>query len=172
MDLTNKTILFADLDDTLIKTVSGRVFAEDEYDFYVCRNVLNAIHDKLPNLQYICIVTNQGGMGIYFTDTEFYNKLLYVRRAIEAILTRYYVRDIEVYYSVCTSLLTDNPKRKPNTGMLSECLHKYIGDDVSKDKMLMIGDASGKEGDYSDSDKQCAINFGIDYIDVRDFVNE
>ena len=31
----------------------------------------------------------------------------------------------------------------------------------------MIGDASGKSGDFSDSDKKCAENFGID---VRDFL--
>lgn len=41
----------------------------------------------------------------------------------------------------------------------------------NKQEMLMIGDASGKEGDFSDSDKKCAENFGIDYIDVRDFLN-
>ena len=41
---------------------------------------------------------------------------------------------------------------------------------ISKDKILMIGDASGKKGDFSDSDKKCAENFGIDYIDVKDFL--
>ena len=35
----------------------------------------------------------------------------------------------------------------------------------------MIGDDSGKPGDFSDSDKKCAENFGIDYIDVEDFIN-
>ena len=35
----------------------------------------------------------------------------------------------------------------------------------------MIGDASGKDGDFSDSDKKCAENFGIEYIDVEDFLN-
>ena len=35
----------------------------------------------------------------------------------------------------------------------------------------MIGDASGKEGQFSDSDKKTAENFGIDYMDVEDFVN-
>lgn len=33
------------------------------------------------------------------------------------------------------------------------------------------GDASGKEGQFSDSDKKCAENFGIDYMDVNDFIN-
>ena len=34
----------------------------------------------------------------------------------------------------------------------------------------MIGNASGKEGQFSDSDKKTAENFGIDYMDVDDFV--
>lgn len=38
-----------------------------------------------------------------------------------------------------------------------------------KSKSLMIGDASGKEGQFSDSDKKCAWNFGIDYLDAEDF---
>ena len=33
----------------------------------------------------------------------------------------------------------------------------------------MIGDASGKEGQFSDSDKLTALNFGIDYMDADDF---
>jgi hypothetical protein len=33
----------------------------------------------------------------------------------------------------------------------------------------MIGDASGKEGQFSDSDKKTAENFGIDYLDIEDF---
>lgn len=41
--------------------------------------------------------------------------------------------------------------------------------DYIKSKSLMIGDASGKEGQFSDSDKRCAENFGIDYFDVEDF---
>lgn len=55
--------------------------------------------------------------------------------------------------------------RKPNTGMLEQLYYQYKVE--SKDKCIMIGDASGKPGD---SDKKCAENFGIDYIDVRDFL--
>ena len=34
----------------------------------------------------------------------------------------------------------------------------------------MIGDASGKPGQFSDSDKRTAENFGIDYLDIEDFL--
>lgn len=39
-----------------------------------------------------------------------------------------------------------------------------------KEKALMIGDASSKPGQFSDSDKKTAENFGIDYMDVEEFV--
>ena len=57
--------------------------------------------------------------------------------------------------------------------MLQSLVEKYVGDDLdySERKSLMIGDASGKEGQFSDSDKKTAENFCIDYIDVNDFVN-
>jgi hypothetical protein len=36
----------------------------------------------------------------------------------------------------------------------------------------MIGDASGYPGDFSTSDKDFADNLGIDYVDVRDLLEE
>lgn len=56
--------------------------------------------------------------------------------------------------------------------MLVKLLSDYRIDDTSKLEMLMIGDASGKPGQFSDSDKQTAIKFGIDYLDVEDFIYE
>ena len=66
-----------------------------------------------------------------------------------------------------------DPYRKPNPGMLYGLLDKYVGYDLgyTKHVSLMIGYASGKEGQFSDSDKKTAENFGIDYMDVNDFVN-
>ena len=53
---------------------------------------------------------------------------------------------------------------------------KFINDNVDEenkiiyDTIMMIGDASGKEGQFSDSDKKTAENFGCEYMDVDDFV--
>ena len=52
-----------------------------------------------------------------------------------------------------------------------EYLYKDFGNPL-KDRIIMIGDASGKPENFSDSDKKCAENFGIDYIDVEDFLND
>ena len=37
---------------------------------------------------------------------------------------------------------------------------------------LMVGSASGLPGQFSDSDKVCAENAGIDYMDVIQFVGK
>ena len=58
--------------------------------------------------------------------------------------------------------------------MLERLTELHVGDDFDyiKSVSLMIGDASGKEGQFSDSDKKTAENFGIDYMDVEDFINK
>lgn len=51
MDYKNKKVLFIDLDDTLIKTISGKTFPEDISDFRVQLPVLDKIIEKMPNLE-------------------------------------------------------------------------------------------------------------------------
>ena len=56
------------------------------------------------------------------------------------------------------------------------CLHSGMiwtqEENGMSDIILMIGDASGKEGQFSDSDKKTAENFGCEYMDVDDFVDK
>ena len=40
--------------------------------------------------------------------------------------------------------------------------------DTPKDRMILIGDAGGRKGDFSRSDLDCANKYGIDYLDVDD----
>ena len=75
------------------------------------------------------------------------------------------------YY--CASLEPSDENRKPNTGMFAKAARDcttIVGLKFDKEKALMIGDASGKPGQFSDSDKKTAENFGIDYMDVEDFI--
>lgn len=163
MDISKKRILFCDLDGTLIKTISGKPFAEDVTDFRLRKDVLDKIR-SVASIAHIAIVTNQGGIPKFVSKRDFEAKL----KAVGMFLTMYTGCPVRAAY--CDSLDKDNPSRKPNPGMLESL---YAGDYPSYDKsqMLMIGDASGKPGQFSDSDKKCAENFGIDYLDVEDFVN-
>ena len=159
-------ILFCDLDGTLIETISGEVFPKGIWDMKIRFYVLDAI--KKLNPEYILIVSNQGGIesGIV-NEFNFRTKLDYIANAIWEYC------DCECYGAYCSTNDKSNPWRKPNTKMLEALLDDYVGDviDYIKSKCLMIGDASGKEGQFSDSDKKTAENFGIDYMDVEDFVN-
>jgi len=168
MNLNEKKILFADLDGTLITTASGKTFAEDCTDFRIRKDVLDKIK-CMDNLSFLHIVTNQGGIPQYISKKDFETKLWGIVSFIHA-----YMGDVEVSFDYCMSQDKDNPNRKPNTGMLQAFFDKRLRFAAKwlKDKanMLMIGDASGKPGQFSDSDKKCAENFGIDYLDVDDFL--
>lgn len=168
INFETKKVLFIDLDGTLIKTISGKTFPEDITDFRIQLPVLNKIVEKFPKLNHLFIVTNQGGIGKFITKLDFERKLNYVQNFcaffLEERLTNMYCCDSEY----CDSIDKTNPYRKPNTGMLKVLAERWKIQ--SKEECIMIGDASGKPGDFSDSDKKCAENFGIDYIDVRDFL--
>ena len=163
INFETKEVLFIDLDGTLIKTISGKTFPEDITDFRIQLPVLNKIKEKMPNLVGLFVVTNQGGIGKFVSDHDFDTKIL----SITNFSASYLLCEVGDYM-YCPSNDNNDLLRKPNVGMLEAmCESWYFS---NKQEMLMIGDASGKPGDFSDSDKKCAENFGIDYIDVRDFL--
>jgi DNA 3'-phosphatase len=168
IDFETKKVLFIDLDSTLIKTISGKTFPEDITDFRVQLPVLDKIIEKMPNLSMFFIVSNQGGLKT-LTDKRIFNYKIW---AVEDICYGYFINKLNNFsYSdslYCCSMDKNNTYRKPNTGMLEQLYYQYKVE--SKDECIMIGDASGKSGDFSDSDKRCASRFFIDYIDVRDFL--
>lgn len=159
-------IIFADLDGTLIDTISGETFPKGVWDMKIKFDVLDKIKELKP--KYILIATNQGGIEKGLVEEfKFRHKLLYICSVIKE-----YCECKEVFSCYCATNSKTNPNRKPNTGMLEYLAETFVGGDFNhiKSKSLMIGDASGKEGQFSDSDKRCAENFGIDYLDVDDFL--
>ena len=158
-------VIFADLDGTLIDTISGETFPKGIWDMRIKFDVLDAI--KKLNPEYILIVSNQGGIESGFVEAhDFRAKSEYVARAVVEYC------NCKCYAMYCETNDKSDLCRKPNTGMLENLTDSYVGDDFDyiKQKSLMIGDASGKEGQFSDTDKKTAENFGIDYMDVDDFV--
>lgn len=161
-------VLFCDLDDTLIETISGETFPKGIWDMKLKFDVFDAIKKLEP--YYILIVTNQGGIEKGFVNKRnFEFKMEYIIRSINEYIGVY------AEYSYCSSNDKNYEYRKPNTGMLKSLLHKiqtnlFRAENINKDDCLMIGDASGLEGQFSDSDKKTAENFGIDYLDVNEFV--
>ena len=159
-------VIFSDLDGTLINTISGETFPKGIWDMQIRFEVLDKIKEIKP--KYLLIVSNQGGIESGFVDAKkFETKLFYIIEAIGNYC------DCECYAMYCDTNNESDPYRKPNTKMLKTLLEDYVGYDFEcfKHEILMIGDASGKEGQFSDGDNKTAENFGIDYMDVDDFVN-
>lgn len=159
-------IIFSDLDGTIIKTISGETFPKGVWDMQIRFEVLDKIKEIKP--EYLLIVSNQGGIESGFVDDhDFRIKSEYITRAIREYC------NCKCYAMYCDTNDKSDPYRKPNVGMLNHLTERRVGDDFDyiKSVSLMIGDASGKEGQFSDSDKKTAENFGIDYMDVEDFIN-
>ena len=161
-------VIFADLDGTLIDTTSGETFPKGIWDMRFKFPVSDMIREIKPKC--LLIVTNQGGIESGFVNQRnFEFKMEYIRRSIEEYT------GITTEYAYCTSNDKNNKYRKPNIGKVDSLMRKMIKrgiieNGISTDSILMIGDASGKVGQFSDSDKKCAENAGFKYMDVDDFV--
>lgn len=161
-----KKIIFIDLDGTLIGTASGETFPKGIWDLWIDWAVWKALKEYAyqNETDSIFVVSNQGGIEKgYVHGYAFEAKFNYILCALEEYT------GINVRGEYCTSNDKDNHFRKPNTGMLEFLLEEaYV--DFNKDEMIMIGDASGKINQFSDSDIKTAQNFGIDYMDVDDLL--
>lgn len=155
-------VLLCDLDGTLIKTKSGNIFPKDNNDWKFRLDVIHAIRSYAPTA--IHIISNQGGIEKgYINHQEFLNKMISITQLMKADF------GIPVTFDYCQYNAPDHPYRKPNTGMITNYL---TSQSVSPSRCLMIGDASGRPGQFSDSDLRCAENAGISYLDVDDFVHQ
>lgn len=168
--VVHKRVVFCDLDGTLIDTISGETFPKGIWDMKIKLDVLDKIKE-VYNPRCIYITSNQGGIGDGYVDQSMFEyKFGYVCAAIEDYMK------IPVDGNYCEFNDKNDPNRKPNTGLFTKGIKEIkrsINDlkDISKEDCVMVGDASGKEGQFSDSDKKAAENFEIDYIDVSDLLN-
>lgn len=160
-------IIFTDLDDTLISANKPNTFPKGIWDMVFKFDVLEEI--KKLNPEYFFICTNQGGIPKYLNKDHFEDKLNYVISCLKEYL------NCTVDGIYCYTTDKDDPYRKPNVGMAEHCLQVYNlkkGEDFEILDCLMIGDADGTEGTFSDSDKKFAENLfgGIDFISPKELL--
>ena len=121
--------------------------------------VWDGIGYLMRNVDHILIASNRSSISIgKVHERRFKAKILYVPAALHDYLKYKYDLEVVVDARYCPS---NKPcdMRKPNIGMLT---NSFVGL-VPKDSILFIGDAT---------DKKCAENFGVDYRDVRDFIED
>lgn len=182
VDIKNKRILLFDFDGTLIETASGNTFATDLTDMRIKMDVVNKALDLMQEngVKVFAIVSNQGGVEAGFVSgADIEAKIEYVLRSVHDLAVKRGIRGVLYEKRLCYSNDEQNPMRKPNTGMIDDILMKckdtvMRGMNFSQLKgcSLMVGDASGLPGQFSDSDKVCAEKAGIEYMDVITFVGK
>lgn len=176
-----KRVLFINLDDTLIHTSSDNLFptfiGDMKFDIGVLESIarLASAHGAFGNkMLYVFIVSNQGGISAGFVDLHAFNtKIEFIAEAIRDYMRSRWIENVEVQFQFCTSNDKDNSMRMPNRGMFDMMRRAYLPTELVDDynSMMIIGDDSGKEGSYSDSNRMFANNCGIYYMDVNDFKN-
>lgn len=173
-----KRVLFIDLDGTLIHTSSGNLFPIFIGDMKLDTGVLESIaclaSTHGTKMLYVFIVSNQGGISAGFVDLHAFNKKIeFIAEAIRDYMRNRWIENVEVQFQFCTSNDKNDNMRKPNRGMFDMMRYTYLPTELldDYDSMMMVGDASGKKGDYSDSNRMFADNCGIYYMDVNDFKN-
>ena len=114
-------IIFSDLDETLIETISGGVFPKGIWDMKLRFEVLTKIKELKPN--FLFIVSNQGGIEKGFVNEHhFCAKLGFIVHSIEEYC------NIPIDYYYCSSNDVGDFDRKPNFGMLQKALSDYLLD--------------------------------------------
>lgn len=163
MKLSEKRIVFVDLDDTLIKTVSGGDHPLGVYDMTLRLDVFAKLKMIAPNAVFI--VTNQGGIETGKTPaTLFQAKFMYVIAALQEFLGMHTF----VAGKFCPTHNPDFEGRKPNTAMLTSMLDEFeqIVQDYkfSKEECVYIGDT------LIDTERKTAQNFGCDFVPVEELL--
>lgn len=156
-----KKIAGFDIDGTIIKTKSGKVFPINENDWKFLYNNIKQKIEEIPNDYSVLFITNQSKLysKLGFNE-DFYNKL---KIKFENILKEIN-RDITIFITAGSNSIY----RKPYIKLFEDYINDY-----DKENSYYVGDAAGRDKDFSDSDRNFAYNLGIKfYTPEQYFLNQ
>jgi bifunctional polynucleotide phosphatase/kinase len=137
-----------DLDHTLIKPQGTRKFAKDRNDVqYLFPEVEEKLDDLRRKGYKIVIFTNQSGKKFNWDDLQYK-------------VSKWIGEDTEIYVST-----TKDRNRKPCTGMYD----LFVTHNGYPLTMFYVGDAAGRNGDFSDSDLKFAHNIDVPFYTPEQF---
>ena len=155
-NVTSKWAMF-DLDDTLIKTKSGKVFGISASDW----TWVNEDHPKklqrLVNKGYtIVIISNQAGCKK--DQSKIKEKLNQIQTTLEGVpLVAAFATDYNLY-------------RKPNIKVIPY-LESFLSTKMDPEGSFYIGDAAGRPKDHSCCDRKFAANLEVTFRPIEQFID-
>ena len=154
-----KKIHLFDLDYTIIKTKSGKRFPTNDWDWeFLTQNIKSTIN----NLEFCGIVSNQNGLTNEIKTSGWIKKIKEI------------AKHINIKFVFC-SLKTTN-YRKPMDGSWKYMkenllLNTDVNKLIKKQYIYYIGDACGRENDFSDTDLKFALNCNFVFKLPEQFFN-
>eukprot|EP01107_Rhizomastix_libera_P012407 TRINITY_DN3096_c0_g5_i1.p1 TRINITY_DN3096_c0_g5~~TRINITY_DN3096_c0_g5_i1.p1 ORF type:complete len:602 (-),score=205.24 TRINITY_DN3096_c0_g5_i1:130-1911(-) len=172
-DVTNSDSIYAfDMDDTMIETKSGKVFAQGRSDW---KWLNDSVAPKLKQLhaegKKLVIITNQSGINgkSGYDSTKERDICGKIEDVIAAV-------GVPMLALVATS---DDRFRKPQTDTWDVLVYALNGGLFDKSKSMFIGDAAGRAAawdgkkttkkDFSCSDRKFAYNVGVAFQTPEEF---
>lgn len=155
-----------DMDGTLIKTKSGKVFPTNCQDWQLLFDTITGELKKLHSEENfkIVIFTNQKGIQVAKVDRNEFKK------KIEAIVAKLGV-PVQAFVSVA-----GGHYRKPCIGMWEELKERNDGVQVNEAESVFVGDAAGRhktktrlKKDHSYADRFFAANVGVRFQTPEEF---
>lgn len=136
-----------DLDGTLIKTKSGKIFAKNENDWiYFNNSVIQVLKNLYDDNFCIVIITNQAGLSDLKQIIEWKNKIGYIVSNMNF--------PIMLYASI-----SHDQYRKP----LPTFYMNLLNNNCHNNESFYCGDAAGRIGDHNDTDYKFALNCNLKF---------
>jgi len=158
-EIINKIAGF-DLDDTLIKTKSGKIFPVDIKDWtWKYDNTIEVLQNLIKNNFHIVVFTNQKGLTTHKRKLTLYS----FTKKINAILSSLNKNGVTIDILISSD---DDNRRKPMTGLWDFFVSTHTI--KKRTKSFYCGDAGGrfyttKKHDFSDCDKNFAFNIHLTF---------
>ena len=153
----NTKLACFDLDNTLIQTKSGATFPVDQDDWKWCSSRIKPLlHQYHHQYGYdIVVLTNQAKCATRGFE--------HIKQKIEKVC-----QDADIPILVLMRVGMHSAYRKPKAGFMKYLSFMYDGR-ISMTDSFYVGDAAGREGDFSDCDLVFAQNARLQFQTNTDF---
>lgn len=152
-----KVALF-DLDYTLVKTLTGARFPRGKDDWRWWNLGVAKQLEEYSKDHLVVIFSNQGAV-VAKQEAKLYQNFI---QRVNGVVAGTKLERVVVYAAPKNQ---DKLMRKPDIGMWRE-LEEYLtkaGCKIDIEGLFFVGDAAGRPGDHSDSDKIFAENVGVKF---------